>query len=465
MDVLPAGVDTWPVHAADSELLADLELLLGGARLDLGGQLRPLPDGRVALREQPDVADKVTDAGHVVLADPEGTPLAVLAIEQAAAAGHAPTGEHAPTGKHAAAAGPAAASEHAATVDETAAEWIGTLTPLRPPAYGPFRELRRSPADVRAELEGRTVAGVVCDRPLLSADLDRIRATGAQRVLLIARTAGRQAGGLPPESLVRAVRAAARALGNATVVAAPLRRLDPARDAEAAHQLAAAYGVTDVLALDDAEWRDTLARLDTEDPLPDSIAPAEVRTELRRWRPPRSRRGLVVFFTGLSGSGKSTLARALVDALLEDGRRTLTVLDGDVVRRELSRGLGFSQADRDLNVRRIGWVAAEVARHGGLAVCAPIAPYAATRAAVRAEAEAVGDFFLVHVATPLEVCEQRDRKGLYARARAGLIPHFTGISDPYEEPDDAELVVDTSTEPLDRALDRLLTALRAGGWT
>jgi len=335
---------------------------------------------------------------------------------------------------------------------------------LRPPAYGPFRGLQRSPADVRAELEGRTVAGVVCDRPLLSADLDRIRATGAERVLLIARTAGRQAGGLPPESLVRAVRAAARALGNATVVAAPLRRLDPARDAEAAHQLAAAYRVTDVLALDDAEWRDTVARLDTEDPLPDSIAPAEVRTELRRWRPPRSRRGLVVFFTGLSGSGKSTLARALVDALLEDGRRTLTVLDGDVVRRELSRGLGFSQADRDLNVRRIGWVAAEVARHGGLAVCAPIAPYAATRAAVRAEAEAVGDFFLVHVATPLEVCEQRDRKGLYAKAQAGLIPHFTGISDPYEEPDDAELVVDTSTEPLDRALDRLLTALRAGGW-
>ncbi len=452
MDVLPAGVDTWPVHAADAELLADLELLLGGARLDLGGQLRPLPDGRVALRAQPDVADKVTDAGHVVLADPEGTPLAVLAVE------HATTTEHDTTTE------PATTSEHAATADGPAAEWIGTLTPLRPPAYGPFRGLQRGPAEVRAELEGRTVAGVVCDRPLLSADLDRIRATGAERVLLIARTAGRQAGGLPPESLVRAVRAAARALGNATVVAAPLRRLDPARDAEAAHQLAAAYGLTDLLPLDDAEWRNTLARLDTEDPLPDSIAPAEVRTELRRWRPPPSRRGLVVFFTGLSGSGKSTLARALVDALLEDGRRTLTVLDGDVVRRELSRGLGFSQADRDLNVRRIGWVAAEVARHGGLAVCAPIAPYAATRAAVRAEAEAVGDFFLVHVATPLEVCEQRDRKGLYAKARAGLIPHFTGISDPYEEPDDAELVVDTSTEPLDRALDRLLTALRTGGW-
>jgi sulfate adenylyltransferase len=429
MGVLPAGVDTWPVHAADAELLADLELLLGGARLDLGGQLRPLPDGRVALRAQPDVADLVAGAGHVVLADPEGTPLAGLTVD-----------------------------------DPALDEWVGTLTPLRPPAYGPFRGLQRASADVTAELSGRTVAGVVCDRPLLADDLDLIRAAGGDHVLLIARTAGRQAGGLPPESLVRAIRAAGRALGNATVVAAPLRRLDPARDARAADQLAAAYGVTEVVRLGDAPWREVLARLDTEGPLPDRIAPAEVRAELRRWRPPRSQRGLVVFFTGLSGSGKSTLARALIDALLEDGRRTLTVLDGDVVRRELSRGLGFSQADRDLNVRRIGWVAAEVARHGGLAVCAPIAPYAATRAAVRAEAEAVGDFFLVHVSTPLEVCEQRDRKGLYAKARAGLIPHFTGISDPYEVPDDAEFVVDTSTEPLDQALDRLRTALRTGGW-
>jgi sulfate adenylyltransferase len=464
-----------------------------------------------------------------VLADPEGTPLAALAIEEAAAGGEvraiqeagalqkaafekttpieqAATGKQTAATEEARAIGDRAATTEAAVIEQVptaeeisgggeavtgeeiggraeaatgkepaaaeqiggggrgAAEWVGRLTPLRPPAYGPFRGLQRSPADVTAELAGRTVAGVVCDRPLLNTDLDLIRAAGADRVLLIARTAGPQVGGMPPESLVRAVRAAARALGNATVVAAPLRRLDPVRDAQAARQLAAAYGVTDLVRLDDADWRDTLARLDTEEPLPDSIAPAEVRTELRRWRPPKSRRGLVVFFTGLSGSGKSTLARALVDALLEDGRRMLTVLDGDVVRRELSRGLGFSQADRDLNVRRIGWVAAEVARHGGLAICAPIAPYAATRALVRAEAEAVGDFFLVHVATPLAVCEQRDRKGLYAKARSGLIPQFTGISDPYEQPDDAELVVDTSTEPLDRALDRLLTALRAGGW-
>jgi sulfate adenylyltransferase len=490
MGVLPAGVDTWPVLAADVDLLADLELLLGGARLHLGGQLRPLPDGRVALRVQADVADQVAAAGHVVLADPEGTPLAVLAVDEPPAEPAAQRARPAPDTQPAADGGPtthARPSTHVEAGGGGAAghtpagmgagrsgggrvaaggvgEWVGTLTALRAPAFGPFRGLQRGAAEVAAEFEGRRVAGVVCDRPLLGADIERIRAVGADRVLLIARTAGRQAGGLPPESLVRAVLAAGRALGNATVVAAPLRRLDPARDAEAAGRLAAAYGVTDPLELDDAPWQDALARLDGEDPLPDEIAPAGVRTELRRWRPPKSQRGLVVFFTGLSGSGKSTLARALVDALLEDGRRTLTVLDGDVVRRELSRGLGFTQADRDLNVRRIGWVAAEVARHGGLAVCAPIAPYAATRAVVRAEAEAVGGFFLVHVATPLAVCEQRDHKGLYAKARAGLIPQFTGITDPYEEPDDAEFVVDTSTEPLDDALDRLLTALRRDGW-
>ncbi len=153
----------------------------------------------------------------------------------------------------------------------------------------------------------------------------------------------------------------------------------------------------------------------------------------------------MVFFTGLSGSGKSTIARGLRDALLELGTRTVTYLDGDVVRHLLSKGLTFSKADRDLNIRRIGFVAAEAARHGGLAICAPIAPYAATREEVREMVESVGaDFLLVHVATPLEECERRDRKGLYAKARAGLIPEFTGISDPYEEPDDADLVVDTT---------------------
>ncbi|HEY9412860.1 MAG TPA: adenylyl-sulfate kinase, partial [Jiangellaceae bacterium] len=178
----------------------------------------------------------------------------------------------------------------------------------------------------------------------------------------------------------------------------------------------------------------------------------------------RRSRGLVLFFTGLSGSGKSTIARAVADHLAETAARTITLLDGDVVRRHLSAGLGFSPADRDRNIERIGYVAAEIARHGGLAICAPIAPFAATRSRVRAMAEATGGFVLVHVATPLDECERRDRKGLYARARAGKIADFTGISSPYEAPADADLSLDTSTISISDARDQVLDLLAVSGW-
>ena len=171
-----------------------------------------------------------------------------------------------------------------------------------------------------------------------------------------------------------------------------------------------------------------------------------------------------MFFTGLSGSGKSTLARDLRDALLERGDRTVSLLDGDLVRRLLSAGLTFSREDRDLNIARIGYVATEVARHGGIAICAPIAPYAAARSAVRSQVSEVGDFVLVHVSTPLAVCEARDRKGLYAKARAGVIGSFTGISDPYEEPTDADLVLDTSLVSRRDAVAAVLAHLSRGGW-
>ena len=153
-------------------------------------------------------------------------------------------------------------------------------------------------------------------------------------------------------------------------------------------------------------------------------------------------RGLVIFFTGLPGAGKSTLAQALA-VLLERAGRAVTLLDGDEVRRLLSRELGFSRAHRDVNVLPIGYVATEIARHGGIAICAQIAPYSAARAEVRTRARAAGRFFLVYVSTPLEVCEKRDPKHHYARARAGLLPGFTGVSDPYEPPRDADLVIDT----------------------
>jgi sulfate adenylyltransferase len=204
--------------------------------------------------------------------------------------------------------------------------------------------------------------------------------------------------------------------------------------------------------------------LDAGGPVPSWLMPEGVAAELRRARPPRSARGIVVFFTGLSGSGKSTLARDLRDALLERGDRTVSLLDGDLVRRLLSAGLTFSREDRDLNIARIGYVATEVARHGGIAICAPIAPYAAARSAVRSKVSEVGDFVLVHVSTPLAVCEARDRKGLYAKARAGVIGSFTGISDPYEEPTDADLVLDTSLVSRRDAVAAVLAHLSRGGW-
>ena len=150
-----------------------------------------------------------------------------------------------------------------------------------------------------------------------------------------------------------------------------------------------------------------------------------------------------MFLTGLSGSGKTTIANVLVDRLRDAGR-TVVLLDGDVVRRNLWPDLGFSRDDRDTNVRRIGSIASEIAAHGGVALCSMVAPYDAARKDVRRMVEQVGGFVLVHVATPLDVCETRDPKGLYAKARAGLLPAFTGVSDPYEVPDDAELVVDTT---------------------
>lgn len=172
--------------------------------------------------------------------------------------------------------------------------------------------------------------------------------------------------------------------------------------------------------------------------------------------------GTVLFFTGLSGSGKSTIARAVRNRLVEDGER-VTLLDGDVVRRHLSAGLGFSATDRDTNIRRIGWVAAEIAHHGGVAICSPIAPFDRTREAVRQMATSRGaTFTLVHVATPLAECERRDRKGLYARARRGEIPEFTGISSPYEAPEAPELRIDTTGRDVDVLVDEVLTLLGRG---
>ena len=190
----------------------------------------------------------------------------------------------------------------------------------------------------------------------------------------------------------------------------------------------------------------------------------EVVNELRRSYPPRHKQGLAIFFTGLSGSGKSTIANVLFTKFLEVGGRPVTLLDGDLVRKHLSSELGFSKEHRDINIRRIGYVASEITKNGGIAICAPIAPYDATRRYVRQLIEPYGGFILVHVATALEVCEQRDRKGLYAKARAGILKEFTGISDPYEEPRDAEVVINTAELTPEEAAQEIILHLEREGF-
>jgi len=198
--------------------------------------------------------------------------------------------------------------------------------------------------------------------------------------------------------------------------------------------------------------------------IPEWYSYTEVVKELRKIYPPRHLQGFTIFFTGLSGSGKSTVANALLVKLLENGNRPVTLLDGDIVRKNLSSELGFSKEHRDLNILRIGFVAAEITKNGGVAICAPIAPYHATRRKVRDMVEAAGGFIEIHVSTPIEVCEQRDRKGLYAKARAGQIKGFTGIDDPYEVPENPEMVLNTKEFSPELAAHRILVKLESMGF-
>ena len=205
-------------------------------------------------------------------------------------------------------------------------------------------------------------------------------------------------------------------------------------------------------------------RLNEGRDIPSWFTYPEVVKELRRSYPPRDKQGVTIFFTGLSGSGKSTIANALITKFLEMGGRPVTLLDGDLVRKHLSSELGFSKEHRDTNIRRIGYVASEITKNGGIAICAPIAPYEATRKAVRQMIEPFGGFILVHVATSIDVCEQRDRKGLYAKARAGIVKEFTGISDPYEAPTQSEVVIDTATLSPEEAAQTIILHLEREGF-
>lgn len=219
---------------------------------------------------------------------------------------------------------------------------------------------------------------------------------------------------------------------------------------------------TRTLTISGTELRERLAQ---GRDIPDWFTFPEVATELRRSYPPRHKQGFTVFFTGLSGSGKSTVANVLLVKLLEMGGRPVTLLDGDLVRKNLSSELGFSKEHRDLNILRIGYVASEITKNGGIAICAPIAPYESVR---RRNREVItgtgGGYILVHISTPLETCEARDRKGLYAKAREGIIKEFTGISDPYEVPQDADITIDTTDVTPEEAAQQIMLHLESEGY-
>ena len=370
---------------------------LADLELLLNGGLAPLTTFATDGPVRLDLPEDLRDVPELELVDPEGLPLALLTADG--------------------------------------------LTELSRPAYGPFRRLHLTPAQTRETYAGALtvpVAGALTDD-----DLAAITAARAGRpVVLLAFVGVGTPQGVTPVGLVRASLAAADLLGDAHVVAVTLAAHDdPAADHALGQQVAATYAPGEVLAIAGTGEH-----------------PPEVAAVVDSDQPEDP--GVVVFFTGLSGSGKSTLAQALLDLVLERGERTVTSLDGDVVRRNLSAGLTFSKADRETNIRRIGWVAAEIARHRGIAIVSPIAPFDETRQQVRAMVtEAGGEFVLVHVATPLEECERRDRKGLYAKARAGEIPEFTGISSPYEEPADATVRVDTTGRTIADALADVVAAL------
>ncbi|WP_017598042.1 adenylyl-sulfate kinase [Nocardiopsis lucentensis] len=499
------------VLTPDQDELAHLELILNGAcplpgfmtreqaaSVDSDGRL---PGGAWPVPVTLTVPEHLADAERLVLADPEGFPLAELTVTERWESSAPDHGEGRVERRHVA----------------------GDVALANPPMGGVLRKLRVPPAEVRGQRElgpDHPLLAVVTDRPLHHRALhqirDRAKALGHADVLVMV-DAPLEDEGLAPavlaaEPLLSAhtrfvvctlPRSAARSEG-------PLGGRWGARDVAMAGHVAAAYGATHMMveagpagadvegakALEppvalvapepwsydtaSAMWRpsqevpEEARRAEPDDAevaaelahgreLAAWFTPARVGAELARLRPARTRRGLTLLFTGLSGSGKSTIAQRVREGINRAGR-TVTLLDGDVVRLMLSKGLTFSREDREMNVRRIGYVASEITRHGGVAVCAPIAPYARSRAEVRAMVEEYGDFFLVHVATPLEVCEERDRKGLYAKARAGEIPEFTGVSDPYEEPTDADMVIHTVGEDPHESAARVLAALREGGW-
>lgn len=412
-----AGGGAWgqlleePLFALEGESLDTLELLLGGLLAPAHGYCLPgsMPEGwptGSTLRVPADVARQAVEYNALLLTDPDGTPLARLTVD----------GVGTPT-------------DHIVYL-------AGPLIALQPAEHPPARPLRLTAPLNRTSMHpaSRILAAVFNGQPKAEQTAEAIataHASGAALLFLAAVESNYARSDNLAELLAVLQRCAAVVPGaSVRLLVAPQPETNGSDiRGHALNRLGA-----DII-------------LDFSDEKLAMAPPAG---------PTFRRQGQVVLFTGLSGSGKSTLARELVQSLRQLDDRPVTLLDGDDVRRMLSARLGFSREDRELNIRRIGWVASLVSKSGGIAVCAPIAPFEATRHEVRKMAENVGGFILIHVSTLLDVCERRDRKGLYAKARAGLIPDFTGIDSPYEIPQAADQVIDTAVVSIEDGVQSVL---------
>ena len=451
----------WPSIDLTARQLCDLELLLNGAFAPLRGFMTQaecdavtehgrLPDG--AIWPSPVTLDLASSIGHefhsgdrVALRDAEGVMLAALDIGEVWADG---------IGRR---------------------YLAGSLDGVQLPAHHDFKRFRSTPAQTREMFSQSAWTQVAGYQPLspapaavLTPAFDQARTLALP--LFVQLLTG---SGVPddPAHFAR-VRAHAEAIRNYATDRAMFAMLPFCLDATGARALvlraivAKNFGCTHLLVSGNLPeqarkwaWEIGIELV----PIAEAAGRSARTAEHAAAQPLRAPDGFTVFLTGLSGSGKSTIANALLVKLLESGDRTVSLLDGDVVRKHLSSELGYSKEHRALNVRRIGYVASEITKHGGIAICAPIAPYDEVRKEVRGMIEPYGGFILVHVSTPLEICEQRDRKGLYAKARAGLLPQFTGVSDPYETPVDAALTIDTRQMNVDAAATLIVEHLRRQG--
>jgi sulfate adenylyltransferase len=503
--------------------LSDLELLVTGACAPLtgfmtqrdyesvcvhmrlaDGALWPMP---ITLDVSEEFASRAVRGEPLALRDAEGVTLAALVVEDVWRADN--------EAELATVYGPARESMRTTPLDDMRPWRVGgRVEALQLPTHYAFRALRHTPAELRADfaLRGWTrVVAFPADGPMHRAereltlraarDLDasvlihpavgaiapddpdlymqvkcwqEIAATYPEGLAALSLTPVATRGGGMREAVWRAL--VSRNYGCTHIITEPQHAPDaralaseigidviarrtmvfvPAADAFVPEE--EVPGGSDAVSVSASDLRACIANGDA---IPEWFSFPSIIRELRHTHPPRAQRGFSVFFTGLSGSGKSTIANALLVRLMECARRPVALLDGDIVRKHLSSELGFSKEHRDLNIRRIGYVASEITKAGGIAICCPIAPYDRVRHEVRGLIEPYGGFTLVFIATPLEICERRDRKGLYAKARAGQLEQFTGISDPYEEPHDADVVIDTTVLQPDEAAERILAHLR-----